>query len=200
MERRLKDHLSSPPSCGFVRDRILDGQWPGLERKPVTLPSGRYIGLGVFACDRLAQGQSVSHYPDHGYLLLPAYLKLPHWKNSSVADYAQQVGTSGLSGWNKGPIVLLAHKIPVNQHFGHLINHSPCRGCQNVVHVSKLISGRPHLIFRARRTIDAGEQLLRDYGDEYHWPNSTIECPKCGKKKDIVTYNYVSPTSDDLKV
>lgn len=186
MEVRLEDHLSSPPPSGFVEARILDGHWPGLERKLVTLKSGRPIGWGVFASICLAQGLSVAHYPDNGYEFLESYLE-KRTQNSSIAAYAQEVGTSGLSGWTGGPIVLLAHKVPAMQHFGHLINHSPCKGCQNVTHVVKLIKGRPHYIFRTKRAIEPGEQLLRDYGDLYHWPNDTIECPSCGAVKASVS-------------
>lgn len=187
MERRLQAHLTSPPPDYVIGARIMDGQWPGLERKPVTLLSGQDIGMGVFATRRITQGQPVAHYPDHGYLPLETYLNRKYGKNSSIPKYAQEVGTSGLSGWTAGPIVLLAHNIPPNQHFGHLINHSPCQSCRNVGHIVKLIAGRPQYIFRAKRTIEAGEELLRDYGDKYEWPMGVVECPACGIQKETVS-------------
>ena len=114
-------------------------------------------------------------------------MKRKYAKNSLIAKYAQEVGTSGLSGWTDGPIVLLAHRIPSNEHFGHMINHSPCPSCRNVSHVVKLIDGRPQYIFRTKRAIEAGEELLRDYGDKYEWPMGNVECPACGSKKDTVS-------------
>lgn len=180
---RLQDHLASPPSRSQIRANILSGQWPGLVRKPVKLPSGSDIGMGVFASERLQNGVPVAHYPASKYLLKQEYFELKS-KDPCLASYAQEVGTSGLVGWNKGPIVLLAHDIPENTHYGHLINHTPCSACCNLAQVVKMVDNRPHLIFRTKRIIEKGEQLLRDYGDQYLWPNKTVECPRCGNTKE----------------
>lgn len=45
---------------------------------------------------------------------------------------------------------------------GRLINHSKCGNCQTKLHD---IDGVPHLILIASRDIEAGEELLYDYGD-----------------------------------
>ncbi|XP_054852813.1 N-lysine methyltransferase KMT5A isoform X2 [Eublepharis macularius] len=45
---------------------------------------------------------------------------------------------------------------------GRLINHSKCGNCQTKLHD---IDGVPHLILVALRDIEAGEELLYDYGD-----------------------------------
>ncbi|XP_062999776.1 N-lysine methyltransferase KMT5A [Elgaria multicarinata webbii] len=45
---------------------------------------------------------------------------------------------------------------------GRLINHSKCGNCQTKLHA---LGGIPHLILVASRDIEAGEELLYDYGD-----------------------------------
>ena len=187
MELRLEPHLSPQTHDDIIEACIKNGLWPGLLRCPVTLINGDSIGLGVVAASELQQGQTVAHYPDTKYVFLEEYLKSTHEKGSLIPKYAQQVGTSGLAGWTDGPIVLLAHDLPGDQHYGHLINHSPCQRCRNVCHVVKVIAGQPRYLFRATRNIDIGEQLLRNYGDEYPWPNNVVECPACGKQKHKVS-------------
>ena len=180
---RLQDHMVSPPSETEMLENIVSGLWPGLEIKMVTLPSGKDIGLGVFAFKTFKTGCPVAHYPYSCYLEKDNYFNLES-DDPSVANYAQEVSTSGLAGWRHGPIVLLAHDLPADSHYGHLINYSPCASCCNLVQTVKLIDGEPQLIFRAKRKIAKDEQLLRDYGDKYVWPDGKAECPGCGHVKE----------------
>ena len=180
---RLQHHMLSPPSKAELLSNIESGRWPGLEIKRVTLPvSGCDIGLGVFASDSFPAGYPISHYPSSSHVTKDEYSNLPYDPN--VANYAQEISTSGIVDWPRGPIVLLAHNIPVNAHYGHLINHSPCQSCRNVSQTVQMIGSRPQLIFRARRHIKKNDQLLRDYGEQYVWPNQKVECPACGSVKE----------------
>ena len=156
---RLQDHMSSPPSKTELLANIMSGHWPGLEIRRVTLPvSGRDVGNGVFASRTFRTGCPLAHYPASTYVTRDEYDEMP-MDDPKVASYAQEVSASGIAAWPQGPIVLLAHDIPDNTHYGHLINHSPCQACRNVSQTVQLIGSRPQLIFRARRHIKKNEQL-----------------------------------------
>ena len=182
---RLFDHMISPPDKTEIWQNILTGNWPGLETRPVNLPSGKDLGLGVVATRTFRKGAPVAHYPSTDSLSKQSYFDRELFKDPRVANYAQEMEGP------QGPKVLLAHEVSANDHYGQIINHTPCTTCCNLTQVAMKIDDDTHLIFRAKRRISPGDQLLRDYGAEYKWPGDKVECPKCGTIKDTVPKVYI---------
>lgn len=173
---RLFDHMDSPPDKDEIFDNIENGQWPGLETRSVSLPSGAKLGLGVFATQTFRKGCPVAHYPSSHAVSREQFLAMDT-ADPRVDNYAQEIAG------RDGPIVLLAHDVSAESHFGHLINHTPCQSCCNLTQVVQRFHDNDVLIFRAKRRIKNGEQLLRDYGEDYLWPDHKVECPECGVVK-----------------
>ena len=135
---RLFDHNLSPPDKTELWSNVFFGMWSGLETRSVNLPSGKDLGLAVFATEILRKGVPVAHYPSSANLSKDAYFAT-NFQDARVAQYAQE-----MEG-RDGPQVLLAHDVPADEHYGHLINHTPCRSCCNLSQVVQLI-GRAAII------------------------------------------------------
>ena len=119
------------------------------------------------------------HYPYTDIVTLEEYYAMRPIE-PGVYKYAHELPTAGLPGFEADYIVVLAHNISAESHYGHMINHSPCESCCNLTEKVELINGRPQLMFGAKREIRKGDQLLKNYGECYVWPDNQVECPTCG--------------------
>uniref|UniRef100_A0A452EGG8 [histone H4]-lysine(20) N-methyltransferase n=1 Tax=Capra hircus TaxID=9925 RepID=A0A452EGG8_CAPHI len=112
-------------------------------------------GRGVIATKQFSRGEFVVEY--HGDLIEITDAK------KREALYAQDPST----GCYMYYFQYLSKTYCVDatretNRLGRLINHSKCGNCQTKLHD---IDGVPHLILIASRDIEAGEELLYDYGD-----------------------------------
>lgn len=133
-----------------IDELIISGKEEGLK---VDFIDGK--GRGVLATRRFCRGEYVVEY--HGDLI-------EFWDaKRREALYAQDPAT--------GCYMYYFHYLGKTycvdatretHRLGRLINHSKNGNCQTKLHD---ISGVPHLILVASRDIEAGEELLYDYGD-----------------------------------
>ncbi|XP_069880946.1 N-lysine methyltransferase KMT5A isoform X2 [Dipodomys merriami] len=132
-------------------DELIDsGKEEGMK---IDLIDGK--GRGVIATRRFSRGDFVVEY--HGDLIEITDAK------KREALYAQDPST----GCYMYYFQYLSKTYCVDatretNRLGRLINHSKCGNCQTKLHD---IAGVPHLILVASRDIEAGEELLYDYGD-----------------------------------
>lgn len=147
------------------------------------------LGNGVFATQKIARGSVLFDFPGT-YCRESQYDQLlgklnPNLKRRAIM-YDQQTNPVRDVGkkLNIPPFVILAHRWQTPA-LGHTVNHSPHAVCQNVEVIQKLVKFpdgyRPVLLNYALRDIEPGEELLRDYGTEYYWPDGKVLCPRCGK-------------------
>ncbi|KAJ8779265.1 hypothetical protein J1605_012727 [Eschrichtius robustus] len=149
------------------RWRMVRLRWASEERKRIDelIESGKEEGMkidlidgkgrGVIATKQFSRGEFVVEY--HGDLIEITDAK------KREALYAQDPST----GCYMYYFQYLSKTYCVDatretNRLGRLINHSKCGNCQTKLHD---IDGVPHLILIASRDIEAGEELLYDYGD-----------------------------------
>ncbi|XP_070242379.1 N-lysine methyltransferase KMT5A isoform X2 [Bos mutus] len=133
-----------------IDELIESGKEEGMK---IDLIDGK--GRGVIATKQFSRGEFVVEY--HGDLIEITDAK------KREALYAQDPST----GCYMYYFQYLSKTYCVDatretNRLGRLINHSKCGNCQTKLHD---IDGVPHLILIASRDIEAGEELLYDYGD-----------------------------------
>ncbi|XP_055987362.1 N-lysine methyltransferase KMT5A isoform X2 [Sorex fumeus] len=133
-----------------IDELIESGKEEGMK---IDLIDGK--GRGVIATKQFSRGEFVVEY--HGDLIEITDAK------KREALYAQDPST----GCYMYYFQYLSKTYCVDatretDRLGRLINHSKCGNCQTKLHD---IAGVPHLILIASRDIEAGEELLYDYGD-----------------------------------
>ncbi|XP_008334002.1 lysine methyltransferase 5Ab isoform X2 [Cynoglossus semilaevis] len=112
-------------------------------------------GRGVFALKSFSKGEFVVEY--HGNLLELAEAKVRE------AEYAQDPSTGCyMYYFQYQSRTYCVDATKETSRLGRLVNHSKSGNCQTRLHP---IDGSPHLILVASRDIEAGEELLYDYGD-----------------------------------
>ncbi|CAI5650246.1 lysine methyltransferase 5Ab [Oreochromis niloticus] len=131
-------------------DLIKNGIEEGMQVKNID---GK--GRGVFAVSGFKRGDFVVEY--HGDLLDLAEAKIRE------AQYAEDPQTGCyMYYFQYQSKTYCVDATKETSRLGRLINHSKTGNCQTRLHP---IDGTPHLILVASKDIDAGEELLYDYGD-----------------------------------
>ncbi|XP_077376717.1 lysine methyltransferase 5Ab [Festucalex cinctus] len=131
-------------------DLIKNGVEEGMQ---VRVLEGK--GRGVFAERRFKKGDFVVEY--HGDLLELAEAK--RREDRYVQD--PQAGCY-MYYFQYQDKTFCVDATQETSRLGRLINHSKAGNCQTKLHA---VDGSPHLILVASRDIEAGEELLYDYGD-----------------------------------
>ena len=183
------------------RDRVAVGRSYLFAHTPHEIP----IGNGLFAKEFIPKGIIISDYPDSQRFAKSEYMNYEFenkMQQIEVENYLQEIDCRHLrlpngALWGED-VIMFAHDLGDDTNcVGHLINHSPHPGCQNVLQRTKLLNfadydtggrkvgdnWRPCLLMYAKRNIRQGEELLRDYGKEYRFRHGICYCPKCGKFK-----------------
>ncbi|XP_035763261.1 lysine methyltransferase 5Ab [Neolamprologus brichardi] len=131
-------------------DLIKNGIEEGMQVKNID---GK--GRGVFAVSGFKRGDFVVEY--HGDLLDLAEAKIRE------AQYAEDPQTGCyMYYFQYQSKTYCVDATKETSRLGRLINHCKTGNCQTRLHP---IDGTPHLILVASRDINAGEELLYDYGD-----------------------------------
>lgn len=131
-------------------DLIKNGIEEGMQVKNID---GK--GRGVFAVSGFKRGDFVVEY--HGDLLDLAEAKIRE------AQYAEDPQTGCyMYYFQYQSKTYCVDATKETSRLGRLINHCKSGNCQTRLHP---IDGTPHLILVASRDINAGEELLYDYGD-----------------------------------
>jgi uncharacterized protein len=125
------------------------GAIPAVELRPSGLP----VGFGLFAADELAAGELIGEYTG---LVCPL-------------DDVEERGAYAYEAWPGSPLAIDACTAGNHTRF---VNHA---GDPNIDVVQCVVANTWHVLYAARRTIAAGEELFVDYGDEYWRRRRLIE-------------------------
>ncbi|XP_036907824.1 N-lysine methyltransferase KMT5A isoform X2 [Sturnira hondurensis] len=133
-----------------IDELIESGKEEGMK---IDLIDGK--GRGVIATKQFSRGEFVVEY--HGDLIEITDAR------KREALYAQDPSTGCyMYYFQYSSKTYCVDATRETNRLGRLINHSKCGNCQTKLHD---IDGVPHLILIASRDIEAGEELLYDYGD-----------------------------------
>lgn len=122
---------------------------PAVELRPSGLP----VGLGLFASHGLPAGQLIGEYTGLVCLI----------------DDVEERGAYAYEAWPGSPLAIDACTAGNHTRF---VNHAPE---PNLEVLQCVVARTWHVLFAARRTIAAGEELFVDYGDGYWRRRRMIE-------------------------
>lgn len=117
------------------------GAIPAVELRPSSLP----VGLGLFASQELPAGQLIGEYTGLVCLI----------------DEVEERGAYAYEAWPGSPLAIDGCTAGNHTRF---VNHAPH---PNLNVLQCVVASTWHVLFVARRTIAAGEELFFDYGDGY---------------------------------
>lgn len=147
----------------LVMEMVFSNKW-----KSISIEDDHMGGKGVFATKPILHGAYVCHYGGDF---------LDGNAGNEVILYGSTKFLLEVTINRKS--YYFNHCDPEKLTFGAMMNHSKRHpNCIKKLHQSK--KGKPVVVLKALRNIDAGEELLHDYGTKYEeLPPCSVNCRLC---------------------